>query len=320
MNHREILTQAAGRIRGLVNLTPLTYDSQYGIYLKWENRQLTGSFKLRGALNKVLSLDGAQRERGLVTASAGNHGQGVALAAHRVGAKVTVFASDHAVPAKLDAMRSLGAEVRLVPGGYALAEQTALQFAAESGMTWISPYNDLQVIAGQATVGLEILEQYNPFTAHAIIVPAGGGGLVTGTGMAMDGRCKVIGVSSQASPYLHELFYRGSQDHVVESESLADGLAGAVEPGAVTINLAKEWVDEFILVSEESIADAIGFAWFRYGERIEGSAATTLAAILSEKISERPAVLIISGGNIQPALHASLAQRWQDARGGAKPA
>src|SRR5512133_61419 len=156
------LDLATRRLQGQVEQTPLTYDPQLDLFIKWENRQVTGSFKIRGALNKVLSLEPWEQQRGLVTASAGNHGQGVALAARQVGARAIVFASNHAVPAKVEAMRALGAEVRQVPGGYELAEQTGLKFAVEQGKTWVSPYNDAQVIAGQATIGLEILEQLAP--------------------------------------------------------------------------------------------------------------------------------------------------------------
>jgi threonine dehydratase len=131
------LPRAAERIAPHIKRTPVTFDSARQITLKWENQQVTGSFKVRGALNKVLSLEKWEQQQGLVTASAGNHGQGVALAGHLVGAPVRVFASDHAAPKKLDAMRARGAEVELVPGGYELAEATAIQYAAEHGQTWI---------------------------------------------------------------------------------------------------------------------------------------------------------------------------------------
>ena len=163
------LDLAVRRLSGQVERTPLTYDPELDLSIKWENRQKTGSFKIRGALNKVLSLGDWEQQRGLVTASAGNYGQGVAFAGKLVGAPVVVFASDHAVPAKLEAMRQLGADVRLVPGGYDLAERVAQAYAVENDATWISPYNDGQVIAGQATVGMEILEQLSP------VVSASGG-------------------------------------------------------------------------------------------------------------------------------------------------
>lgn len=300
--------------------TPLTFDPRLEIYLKWENHQVTGSFKARGALYKALTLDPEERDRGLVTASAGNHGQGLALAAHLVGAEATVFVSEHAVPAKIDAMRILGADVRLVPGGYSEAERAGMAYAIEHGSTWVSPYNDSRVIAGQGSLALEAFEQLqlqpNPGRLPAAwVVPAGGGGLVSGIGLALRDearRPRLIAVQSEASPYLYELYQHGSQDGVVELPSLADGLAGGVEPGSQTIGLVSETVDDFILVSEEDTARAVAYAWFKYGEKIEGSAAVALAAILGGKITLRPALVLITGGNIQAALHADLCRRFRE--------
>ncbi len=201
----EWLDQAVDRLKGRVEQTPLTYDTDNELYIKWENHQVTGSFKARGALNKVLSLEPWERENGLVAASAGNHGQGVALAAQLVGAKAIVFASEHAVPTKVQAMQALGAEVRLVAGGYAEAEQTAMQFAAEQHAAWISPYNDGQIIAGQGTLGLELIEQLGSRPAMVCLVPAGGGGLVAGMGTAFSRasqRIALVAVQSEASPFL----------------------------------------------------------------------------------------------------------------------
>ncbi len=309
----EWLDQAARRLHGQVRQTPLTYDPELDLYLKWENRQLTGSFKIRGALNKIFSLEPWEQQRGLVTASAGNHGQGVAYAGQLVRARVVVFASDHAVPAKVEAMRALGAEVHLVNGGYEVAERTAQAYAAEKGCTWISPYNDGQVIAGQGTVGKELIEQLSeqqaPLFPRAVIVPVGGGGLIAGVGMALQSlnpRPQLIGAQSAASPFFHALYYRNSQAGVVEEDSLADGLAGAVEDGAITIPLVRVWADALVLVTEKDIARAIAYAWQRYGEKIEGSAGAALAVALGTTVSERPAVVILSGGNIQPELHADL--------------
>lgn len=312
---QEWIAAAGERLRGRVKRTPITFDNALGCFLKWENQQETGSFKLRGALNKVLTLQPWERERGLVAASAGNHGQGVAVAARLMGTKAVIFASEHAVPAKLQAMRALGAEVRLVPGGYARAEAAGLQFAAQQKMIWISPYNDAQVIAGQATVGLELLEEILPEELEVIAVPAGGGGLIAGIGLVLSQipsghRPRLIGVQSDASPYLHAIMNCGSQDGVIERDSLADGLAGRVEDGAITIPLVRSLVDEIVLVSEEQIEQAVAAAWQRYGAVIEGSAAVVLAAALNGKFAQRPAALIVSGGNIQPEIHRQILLRW----------
>ncbi len=310
------LEEAIVRVAPHIRKTPLTYDPRQDLYLKWENLQITGSFKVRGAVNKVLSLSPEDRAKGLVAASAGNHGQGVALAGRLVGADVLIFASEHAIPAKIQAMQALGAEVRLIPGGYGEAENAGLAFAAEHG-TWISPYNDSLVIAGQGTLGLEVLEQLPNLPDITWVVPVGGGGLISGISAAVKiqhspvsaSRHRLVAVQSKASPFFHQIFKTGSQEGVSEQPSLADGLAGPVEANSITISLVKELVDDFILVSEEDIVHAIAYAWQEYGQQIEGSAAAALSAVLKGKISDRPAVVLLTGGNIQPATHAEIVQK-----------
>jgi threonine dehydratase len=311
------LEQAAERIAPHVKKTPIIRDAENQIYLKLENQQVTGSFKVRGAINKVLTLQDWEREKGLVTASAGNHGQGVALAGKLVEAQVIIFASEHAVPAKIEAMQALGAEVRLVEGGYGEAEEAGLAYAASGGSTWISPYNDGQVIAGQGTVGLEILDQIPDLPNSTWVVPVGGGGLISGIGAAIKTDAiekttsrKLIAAQSEASAFMHAIFEHGTQDGAVDLPSLADGLAGPVEANSITIPLVRRYVDEFVLVSEGDIAAAIAYAWKRYHERIEGSAAAALATVLSGKISSRPAIIVISGGNIQAEVHAEILGRY----------
>jgi threonine dehydratase len=303
------LEDAAERIAPYIRRTPLNYIPEDDLFIKWENHQVTGSFKVRGAYNKILSLEDWERARGLVAASAGNHGQGVALAGKQVGAKVTIFASEHAVPTKVDAMRALGAEVILVLGGYGEAEKAGLDFAKTSGAAWISPYNDGQVIAGQGTIALEILRDLPPLRESTWVIPAGGGGLVSGIGAALEPSIPhphLVAVQSDASPFLHSLFHHNTQEGLTELSSLADGLAGPVETGSLTIPMVRQYVEEFVLVSEEEIAGAIAFCWRQYSEKIEGSAAAALAAVLFKKVNQRPAVVLISGGNIQPELHAQI--------------
>jgi threonine dehydratase len=307
----EWIEQASQRIGPYIRETPLTLDEKRELYLKWENRQVTGSFKARGALNKILSLQDWELERGLVTASAGNHGQGVALAAGLKHAQVIVFASEHALPVKLQAMRQLGAEIHLVPGGYGEAEQAGIAYAQTSGATWISPYNDGLVIAGQGTLALEVLKHIPDPSATTWVVPAGGGGLISGIGSALQPvrpKPRLVAVQSEASPFLHKIYHHGSQQGVIELPSLADGLAGPVEEGSVTIPMVKDCVTEFILVSEPDIRMAIKYAWDAYHERIEGSAAAALAAVNGGKIDPKHAVVVLSGGNITPEDHAQIIQ------------
>jgi len=301
--------QAATRISPYIKHTPLTHDAVLDLYFKWENHQVTGSFKARGALNKVLSLHEWERKNGLVTASAGNHGQGVALAGELCATPVIVFASEHAVPDKIKAMQQLGAEVRLVKGGYGEAEAAGIAYAEQVGATWISPYNDGTVIAGQGTLALEVQQDLEGNSPKVWVVPAGGGGLVSGMGVVLASqkvRPDIIAVQSEASQFLHAIYRTGTQDGTVELDSLADGLAGPVEVGSVTIPLVQKYVTDFVLVNEQEIAQAIAFAWKHYNERIEGSAAVALAAVLTGKVSQRPAVIVITGGNIQADVHSRI--------------
>ncbi len=308
------IVQALERIAPYIRKTPLTYDPLLNIYLKWENHQISGSFKARGAYNKLLALQPQEIERGIVTASAGNHGQGVALAGKQINASVTVFASEHASPVKLQAMRHLGATLRLVPGGYGEAERAALEYARATWATWVSPYNDPMVIAGQGTIALETLQELPATEGNTWLVPVGGGGLISGIAIALkEARTttpqpEVIGVQSQASAFMHDLYHHGSQEHTHELPSLADGLSGPVEEASITISLVRHYVDDMLLVSESEIAQAMVYAWEQYKERIEGSAAVPLAAVLSGKITRRPAVLVISGGNIQAELHRQIVE------------
>ncbi len=175
--------EAVVTISSYLNETPITYDDRLKLFLKWENQQKTGSFKLRGALNKVLSLREDELARGLITCSAGNHGQGVAIAAGIVGAHCVVYASAHAAPVKIDGMKKLGAEVILVEGEYVEAERTAILASQESGGVFISPYNDPLVIAGQGTIGVEIENQLGGLgQIEGLLIPVGGGGLISGIG------------------------------------------------------------------------------------------------------------------------------------------
>ena len=191
-------------------------------------------------------------------------------------------------PNKIQAMRNLGAEINFVPGGYAEAERAGISYAKSSGATWVSPYNDGMVIAGQGTIGLEVLTELPAPSSTTWLIPAGGGGLVSGIGSALSAlnpRPKLVAVQSEASSFLHSIYHHGTQEGVVEVPSLADGLAGPVESGSVTIPMVMNYVDDFILVSENDIRKAIKYAWIEYHECIEGSAAVSLAAVLSGRVT-----------------------------------
>lgn len=298
----EWIEEAANRIQPYIVQTPLLHDVENNIHLKCENRQITGSFKARGAINKAFSLQSWERETGLVAASAGNHGQGVALAGKLLNNKVTIFCSANAMPNKIESMRLLGANVFLVPGGYGEAERAGLDYADETSSIWISPYNDGQVIAGQGSICLEILKENPSLEKATWIVPTSGGGLISGIGAYLKWiapTSRLIAVQAAASPFMHTMYYDGRIDDIDDLPTIADGLSGPVQSGSITVPLVRHYVDDFLLVTETDIEKAIAYTWWRYGERIEGSAATAIAAVLSGKVTDRPAVVILSGGNIQ---------------------
>ncbi|MBE0408414.1 MAG: pyridoxal-phosphate dependent enzyme [Anaerolineales bacterium] len=309
INHYKLIELSARRIEPHIKKTPLIFDSEANIYLKCENHQVTGSFKVRGALNKVLTLSPDELDRGLVTASAGNHGLGVALSSNLVGTSATIFCSENAVQTKVQAIKAMGANIKFVKGGYAQAEIAAKKYALESHACWISPYNDQLVIAGQATLAMEIMDELSEQADATWCVPVGGGGLISGIGcflQSVGSQVRLIGVQSQASPFFHSIFYHGTQNGITEKPSLADGLSGRVDPESITIQWIKRTVDDIILVSEDEIRDAIRYAWTKYNQIIEGSAAVALAAVMTNRVTSRPVVVILSGGNVQPEIHVRI--------------
>ncbi len=311
----ESVQAAATRIVGKINQTPLTFDSRLNIYIKWENQQKTGAFKIRGALNKILALAPWEQERGLVAVSAGNHGLGVAFAATLVGSKATVFLPEKTTKIKEEAILNYGAAVHKIKGDYRQAEIEAQSYAIKRGATWVSPYNDAQVIVGQATLGLELIDQIKPYDSDACLVPVSGGALVSGIGLAYKYNhinTKIIGVQNKNSAYFHSLYHYGSMKNVVETKSVADGLTGGVEKNSLTIPLVRSMLDDFVLVDEEEIERAIAYIWYHYQVVVEGSAAVPLAAFMTNKISANKPLLIFTGCNIQADEHQQICERWKD--------
>jgi len=309
---------ARERISPYIVRTPATRDENLGrrlgadVWFKWENRQTTGSFKLRGALNKLLQLTPEHAPGGVVAASTGNHGQGVAYAARLRGLRATIYVPDDAPRKKLRGLTQLGAQVVAKPGGYGAAEAAALAAAADAGVVWVSGYNDPQVIAGQGTQALEWLEQV-PAT-NLLLVPAGGGGLIAGVGLAIKALqpdVRIAGVQTKNSAALHAAFYGGDMESVVHLPTLADGLAGPVEADSLTIPLVKQIVDEILLVSEAEVEQAMAYAYHAHGEVIEGAGAVGLAALLAGKVDCAGQVvgLLISGGNVDAEQHTEILSR-----------
>jgi threonine dehydratase len=294
---------AAERIRPFVVRTPLERSAALSaacgvdVFLKFECFQATGSFKLRGALNALLQMAAYPA---VITASAGNHGLGVARAAALLGMKATVVVPETASPAKIEALRSSGAELVLHGQTYDAAERFGRDLAARRGEPFVSPYNDAAVIAGGGTVALEILTDLP--TARTLVVPAGGGGLISGVGIAAHGfdpEVAVIGVQSVASPALHAARASGAAVTVEIQPSLADGLAGNVEADSITLDLLRKHVKDIVLVTEAEIAGAM--RWLLEHERVvvEGSAAVGVAALLKRPESlESPVTAILTGRNV----------------------
>lgn len=306
--------EAHARIRAHITQTPCTLDAHTHLYFKWENHQPTHSFKVRGAINKILSMETIPPV--LITGSAGNHGQAVARAAH-IARQITqtqawVFVPEHTPNVKVNRMLELGAKVERVPGLFGDAEAKAIQTAREMGVPFISAYNDPDVIAGAGTIALEMLTEV-PALAR-LLVPAGGGGLISGVGLAakaVNPAVEVIGVLAEASPYLYHQFYYGHTRDVVESPTLTDGLAGAIEPGSITLDLITQACDVVVQVTEEEVAAAIAYMYRELGETVEGSGAVGLAAVLAGKIrtDDRVTGAVVSGGNIDPEKLAQVLPR-----------
>ncbi|MCH9649639.1 MAG: threonine/serine dehydratase [Deltaproteobacteria bacterium] len=259
------------------------------VLLKLENLQHTGSFKVRGALNKVLSLPAAERARGVVAASTGNHGAAVAYALGKVGETGTVFVPRTAVPAKVQAIEWLGAELRHVGEDPLEAELAARSFASEGGKTYISPYNDADVIAGQGTVGLELVEQLSEQLGDqqegldAVFVAVGGGGLVSGIASylkAVQPSVQIFGCLPARAPVMAECLREGQIHEVPSLPTLSDGTAGGLEEGAITFGLCQSLIDRVVLVSEAEIAAALKQFISSHHQLIEGAAAVALAGFL----------------------------------------
>jgi threonine dehydratase len=294
---------AAERIAPYLVRTPLERANSLGpdVWLKLECFQRTGSFKLRGALNALLTLSEQQRALGVVTASAGNHGLGVARAAAELGVQATVVVPETASPAKIEALKKSGARLMLHGGNYDEAEERGRRLAKESDRHFVSAYNDPAVIAGGGTVALEILDEL-PDT-RTIVVPAGGGGLISGIGIAahgLDPDIRVVGIQSEASPALHAAHAAGHHVQVEVKDSLADGLAGNVEQDTITIDLMRQYVREVLLVTETDIARAMRSLLEREHVLVEGSAAVGAAALQQGLLdtAQRPIVLVLTGRNV----------------------
>jgi threonine dehydratase len=296
MISRESIEAAALRIQPYIRETPVE-QSDNNVWLKCEQMQRSGSFKLRGALNSILSLSPDAIARGVVTASTGNHGRAVATALAAVGARGTVYLPHSAPAVKVRALRRFS-NVELVfegdEGG--AAELAARSVAEREGRPYISPYNDATVIAGQGTLGLEFAAQCP--SLDAVFVAVGGGGLISGIASAM--RCQIVGCWPENSVAMYESMRAGAIVAPPERPTLSDATAGSVEPGAITLDLCRSLIDDCVLVSEAEIADAIRFMIAEHQMIVEGAAGVAVAAYrkTAARYAGRSVGIVLCGGNI----------------------
>ena len=303
----EWIRQARKRIAPHVLLTPLTpaaWRDDFNLNLKCEHLQYTGSFKLRGALNRLLCLDAAERKQGVIAASTGNHGQGIALAARLTGIDAKVFVPRSASPVKLAAMRASGIEVEEVDGDGLAAELAARECAHREGRVFVSPYNDAQVIAGQGTIGEELAEQLP--TLDAVFVSVGGGGLISGIAAALKAHnpdVRVIGCWPENAPALKRCLDAGEIFNVPEQPTISDGTAGGLEDNSITFDLCRSLIDDHVLVSETEIHAAMQRLAQEERWIVEGSAGVALAGCLqcAPELRGQKVAVVLCGRNIDYA-------------------
>ena len=307
MPTKDDIQNALATISGELSETPLQRSAhlerlcESEVFLKLENYQVTGSFKVRGGLNKLYSLDPGERERGIIAASSGNHGAACAFGANRVGCPVTVCVPAYASPSKIDLIESYGAAVKRHGNDCLETEVYARSLANERDLTYVSPYNDPHIVSGQGTVAVELLEQIDAL--DAVFISVGGGGLIAGMGTylkAMSPSTEIVACSPEASPAMHACLEAGEIIDVPCEETLSDATAGGIEPGAITFDICRKVIDRSILVSEPGIRSAMQDFIAGHRMLIEGSAGVALAAFLKTRddYRDKRIAIIICGSNI----------------------
>ena len=304
------IKDAHKKILPYVNYTPLVYShflsKQSSVKLKLENFQITGSFKLRGAVNKLLSLNDEDKAKGVIAVSTGNHGKGVAYASKVLGIKSTIYMSKMVPNYRKEAIENLGARVEIVGKNSDEADLFAKQLSKEKNIPLIHPFDDEDIIIGQGTVGLEMLNEFP--NVDTVIIPTSGGGLVSGIAQAIKlqkPNTKVIAVSMERGPSMYESLKKGEPVDVKEIETLADCLGGSIGlDNKFTFNIVKKYVDDFILVSEEKIAEGIRINFLEHKIVSEGAAATSVMVVKDNLSSHlgKNIICLICGGNIDSQL------------------
>ena len=311
---RSAIAAAYDRIRPWVRETPLeecdSLASGVSVFLKLEHLQRTGSFKFRGASNKIAGLTPEQAAAGVIAASNGNHGLGVAAAAQMRGIAAEVFVSSQVSPAKAQRIESHGARIRQVGNDPLSAEVAARRAAEQAGKVFISPYNDLEVIAGQGTIAVE-LEQQLP-RIDAVFVAVGGGGLIGGIGAylkAASPRTEVVGCWPENSPVLLECLRAGNVVNVAEQPTLSESTSGGLEPGSVTLDVCREVIDRSVMVSEDEILRAMRLILKTEHWVVEGAAGVAVAAFRKDasRYAGKNVVIVLCGRNVSPEVLERLA-------------
>lgn len=307
--HASFVLKEVIRCTDLIAAPQINPDSK--IYLKTENLQITGSFKVRGAYYKISQLSDEEKARGVIACSAGNHAQGVALGATKNGIKSLICLPAGAPISKVEATKRLGAEVCLVDGVYDDAYQKALQLKEEKGYTFVHPFDDENVIAGQGSIGLELLEQLPD--AEAVIVPVGGGGLISGVAFALKTlrpNIKVYGVQAAGAPSMVQSVAHGNIERLPSVSTIADGIA-VKEPGKNTFEYCKKYVDDIVTVTDDEISTAILSLIERQKLVAEGAGAVAVAAAMFDKvpIAGKKTICLVSGGNIDVTILSRVINR-----------
>ena len=285
-------------------LIPSSLGGVGGLFLKLENTQLTGSFKARGALNKLLSLSSAARAGGVIAASSGNHGAAVAYAAGKLETRARIVVSATANPGKVAAIRELGGVVEVYGIDSSEAEVYARKLAEREWQPYVSPYNDLDVVAGQGTIGVELARQLDH--ADAVFISLGGGGLLAGIAAHLMERwpgIRIVGCSPENSAVMVHSLRAGRILELESKATLSDGTAGGIEPGAITFELCQRYAGDLVMVTETEIRQAMRLVFKTHHMAVEGAAGVALAAYLrqAERWRDRRAVVIICGGNVSAA-------------------
>ena len=309
MNRKDRITEAEKRIRPHVRETPLEYSyilnklTGSEAYLKLENIQVTGSFKARGALNKILTLPKSSAK--IITASTGNHGLGVANALTVVKREGTIYLPKNASPAKVEAIQARGVPVEFHGESGEITEQYARQLAESTSQIYVSPYNDEDVIAGQGSIGVELLRQMPDL--DAVFVSVGGGGLIAGIASylkAVNPKIEIVACFPENAPVMLECIKAGEIIDVPEKPTLSDGTAGGIEAGSITFDICQQCIDHFITVTEEEILDSMKLIVKHHHLIIEGSAGVAVASLLKEKdrYCGKKVAVLICGGNVSEAV------------------